>query len=179
VTGLGLAAIRVEHAPSGRPTVVGAEGLHVSVSRTRGAVAAAVAVGSPIGVDLEALRPMPALRLARRWLTEAEYRWIGGLDESERVGGFLWLWTQKEAIGKARGLGLRDGGMRQPIALPECWPPETDTTVDARWVVSGAPDIVNAAWSLPSDLMLAVACSFSDRPTSTAIPLSPPDAADL
>ncbi len=60
-----------------------------------------------IGVDLERIRPVPRWqRIARRYFSAAEQAllWICPPAERERV--FLELWTQKEALLKAMGVGL-------------------------------------------------------------------------
>ncbi|MBK6016255.1 4'-phosphopantetheinyl transferase superfamily protein [Streptomyces sp. MBT53] len=124
--GVGPSEVWVSHAASGRPLLDGAgRGTRVSVSHGRGAVAVALC-RSPrvdLGVDVEPVRPLAALAVARGYLAPAEADWLGGLAAVERDRAFLWLWTQKEAVGKALGLGLRSGGMSRPMPLPTAWPP--------------------------------------------------------
>jgi 4'-phosphopantetheinyl transferase len=102
--------------PSGRPVLRGANAPQVSISHAYGLIAVAVARTGGVGVDVEGLRPLPALALARRWFLEEEAGWLSAQPEELRGRGFLWLWTQKEAMGKALGIGLRDGCTR--IAVP-------------------------------------------------------------
>jgi 4'-phosphopantetheinyl transferase len=117
----------VEHEPGGRPFLGGAgEGVRVSVAHTRGALAIALTGRAPVGVDVEGVRQLRAESMARAWFHPAETAWIGGLPEQERSVAFLWFWTQKEAVGKALGRGLRDGGMSRRMPLPERWPPGRD-----------------------------------------------------
>ncbi|MDV9175751.1 4'-phosphopantetheinyl transferase superfamily protein [Streptomyces sp. W16] len=130
--GVGPSEVWVSHAASGRPLLDGAgRGTQVSVSHGRGAVAVALCRSSRVdlGVDVESVRPLAALALARGYLTPAEADWLGGLAAVERDRAFLWLWTQKEAVGKALGLGLRSGGMSRPMPLPTVWPPSGDGPV--------------------------------------------------
>ncbi len=95
-----------------------AGGLRVSLSHSRMMAAAAVTSIGPVGVDLEPVRPVDALALARRWFLEAEAAWLALLPSGQRDEAFLGLWTQKEAIAKALGTGLRGGaGLRQPVRL--------------------------------------------------------------
>lgn len=110
LTGAPVHRIRLDHGPGGRPRLTGpASGLRVSVSHTRGAGAVALSRHRPVGVDIETVRPFAAGPLARRWLDEASADWVARSPRSARVRAFLWLWTQKEAIGKARGHGLGAG----------------------------------------------------------------------
>ncbi|WP_328692172.1 4'-phosphopantetheinyl transferase superfamily protein [Streptomyces caniferus] len=119
LTGAPVHRIRLDHGPGGRPRLTGpASGLRVSVSHTRGAGAVALSRHRPVGVDIETVRPFAAGPLARRWLDEASADWVARSPRSARVRAFLWLWTQKEAIGKARGHGLGAGGLTQPLPLP-------------------------------------------------------------
>ncbi|MET9443616.1 4'-phosphopantetheinyl transferase superfamily protein [Streptomyces sp. NPDC006610] len=122
--GVPESGVWVEHEPGGRPYLGGAgAGVRVSVAHTRGAVAIALTGGVPVGVDVERVRRLRAESMARAWLHPAEAAWIGGLPEPERSVAFLWLWTQKEAVGKALGRGLRGGGMSRRMPVEECWPP--------------------------------------------------------
>lgn len=117
----------VEHEPGGRPYLGGAgELMRVSVAHTRGALALALTSRASVGVDVEGVRRLRAESMARAWLHPAEAAWISGLPEQERSVAFLWLWTQKEAVGKALGRGLRGGGMSRCMPLPERWPPGRD-----------------------------------------------------
>ncbi|MER7458712.1 4'-phosphopantetheinyl transferase superfamily protein [Micromonospora sp. NPDC126480] len=91
----------------------------VSVSRTGGLVVVAVRAGGPVGVDVERLRPVPALDLARRWYDPAEVAWLAGRPGAGLARDFLRLWTAKEAVGKALGVGLRGGGPRRRMPAPD------------------------------------------------------------
>ena len=85
---------------------------------SRGLAAAAVTAIGQVGVDLEPVRPVAALVLARRWFPAPEAAWLAQLPPGQRDAAFLALWTQKEAIAKALGTGLRGGaGLRQPVPL--------------------------------------------------------------
>ncbi|MEU5909773.1 4'-phosphopantetheinyl transferase superfamily protein [Micromonospora sp. NPDC047527] len=108
------------HDTGGQPLVRvdGRATLPVSVSRTAGIVVVAARVAGPVGVDVERVRPLPALALARRWFPPAELAWLAGRPEAERAVDFLRLWTAKEAVGKALGRGLRDGGLLRPMPPP-------------------------------------------------------------
>ncbi|WP_018350595.1 4'-phosphopantetheinyl transferase family protein [Longispora albida] len=116
--GVPVAALGVGYEPGGRPLLTGVSGLHVSVSHGRGLVAVAVSAAGPVGVDAEAQRSLPVAGLARRWLLPAEAAWVHGHEEAGQALAFLKLWTAKEAMGKALGLGMREGGRYRPVPLP-------------------------------------------------------------
>jgi 4'-phosphopantetheinyl transferase len=118
--GVAPSEVWVEYEPAGRPRLGGAgAGLHVSLSHGRGVVAVALTTVGPVGVDVEALRSLPTVGLARRFFAVEEADWVRECPAGERDAAFLGLWTCKEAMGKALGTGLRAGGMRRgvPVAL--------------------------------------------------------------
>lgn len=178
--------IRIGREPGGRPRLGGAaEGLHVSVSHCAGAVAVALSRLGPVGVDVERLRPLPAVALGRRWFSAAEARWLAERAAEEQPAAFLWLWTHKEAIGKVRGLGLSEGGLRRPVPYPDgpAWSeglPWTDAgpREDARDAphpgrtllapVPGDPGMSTAAPRVPGGYLLAVAAA---GPAATGAPV--------
>lgn len=156
--------IGVDYEAGGRPRLTGpAAGLHVSVSHSPGAQAVALSTHAPVGVDVETVRPLPALRMAHRWLAPADADWLGRLPQQERVRAFYWLWTQKEAVGKARGHGLADGGLTQCLPAPAYWPPRPrHGAPDPPPALTPLPDGTGAACAvLPTghgSHVLAVAC---------------------
>ncbi|MEU9361630.1 4'-phosphopantetheinyl transferase superfamily protein [Streptomyces sp. NPDC048301] len=142
-------ALRVRHDARGRPLADGlGAGAHISISHGRGLAAVAVTGLSPVGVDIEVVRPVPALSMARRWFPPREAAWLGSLPERHRHAAYFWLWTHKEAMGKALGTGLDDGGLLRVAPLPARWPPEGRTCL--RWEgAPGRPELVVAAPALP------------------------------
>ncbi|PZF98211.1 4'-phosphopantetheinyl transferase family protein [Micromonospora deserti] len=114
----------VGHRSDGRPVVrVPGRGggqieLPVSLSRSGAVLVVAARPGGPVGVDVERLRPLPALPLALRWFDPAEAAWLAGRPGDGRAADFLRLWTAKEAVGKALGVGLRGGGLRRAVPVP-------------------------------------------------------------
>ena len=72
----------------------------------------------PVGVDLEALRPIDRIRdLAERVCTERELMALDGVPPEDATSSLLRLWTCKEAVVKATGLGLSVDPRR--VALPD------------------------------------------------------------
>jgi len=190
---LGLAAgltsvprerLRLDHEGDGRPVVRGAA-VHVSASHGRGVVAAAASTHFPVGVDVEAVRRIPVGDLARRWLRAAEAEWIERREPDERIVAFLWLWTQKEALGKACGRGLAGGaGLSRAVWLPESWPPRggsdlmlTESQREARLgAVPGSPELAVAAGF--ADGLVFAAAARGAGAVGALVRIGPGDEAD-
>jgi phosphopantetheinyl transferase len=96
---------------AGRPWAVGEPGVDVNVAHTAGLVAVAVgtglAPGTRVGVDIEAIRPVPrADVLARRLFSPAERALLNPVRGPARDGTWLDIWTRREAYVKALGTGV-------------------------------------------------------------------------
>jgi len=100
----------------GRPHIAAPDcGLHFSLARRGGMMVMAVSREGLVGVDLEVPTPdgdWPEA-VAKDFFAPAEYRWLRGLPKAERGAAFLRLWTAKEAVLKALGLGIAQG-MAEP-----------------------------------------------------------------
>lgn len=78
-----------------------------NVSNAGGLALVAVTLGREIGVDLEALKPMPdAIDIAKRFFSAPENEVFASVPVSEREVAFFHCWTRKEAYIKAVGEGL-------------------------------------------------------------------------
>ncbi|MER6528164.1 4'-phosphopantetheinyl transferase superfamily protein [Streptomyces sp. NPDC001508] len=110
-----LAGAGIVAAPGRPPRLAGAPGVAVSVSHDKDAVAAAVALDGPVGVDVQQVPDRDHDRLLRRclgpWADEAA-RW----PRAERRRELAWVWTAQEACVKAAGTGLR--GRPWTIEIP-------------------------------------------------------------
>ncbi|MGW7685470.1 4'-phosphopantetheinyl transferase family protein [Kribbella sp. NPDC054772] len=100
----------LDHDESGRPEI---PGLAVSVSRTHHLIAVAASYDGPLGIDLEEREPRDIVPLANRWFTASESAWMN--SRPDQLDAFLHLWTAKEAVGKALGVGLR--GLRREVPI--------------------------------------------------------------
>jgi 4'-phosphopantetheinyl transferase len=79
----------------------------------------AVARGRAVGVDIEAVRPLPELDLMiAEVCTQRERAALRALPDAERLVAFFEIWTRKEAVLKARGDGLGASLDRVEVALP-------------------------------------------------------------
>lgn len=81
--------------------------LRFNVSHSQDVAIFAFAHGRRVGIDIEAIRPMPdADEVAARCFSPLELETYRALSSSERLTGFFNGWTRKEALVKALGLGL-------------------------------------------------------------------------
>lgn len=119
-------AVVVEADAAGRPQL-GGSGLRFSVSHSGDLALIALADAGRLGVDIEALRPVPdALAIARKSLDGRVAAALAGLPEPARSRRFLAAWTALEARLKAQGWGLDridqlpegDGLRLTPLDLP-------------------------------------------------------------
>ena len=80
--------------------------VHFSLSYRRGAVA--VATGdAALGVDIEVVRPgIDMLGIGRRFFAEDEQAFLEAAPAGELAQRFFSLWTRKEALVKAAGVGI-------------------------------------------------------------------------
>jgi 4'-phosphopantetheinyl transferase len=107
---------RFRHNAHGRPEIdpVGSPmpPPRFNISHTHGMAACALTTGSlpegvDVGVDAESLHRTPdALALGERYFSKGEAAWLRGLPKRQLDTEFLRLWTLKEAVAKACGVGL-------------------------------------------------------------------------
>lgn len=99
-------SITMERGRFGKPFVPEG-GLFFNLSDTKDAVAFAVASGTDLGVDLETVdRRLDHDAVGEHYFTEEERDHIANSDDHRR--SFLELWTRKEAVLKASGVGIMD-----------------------------------------------------------------------
>lgn len=107
-------ALRMKTNSHGRPELATRSAtrrhpLRFSLSHTPGLVAVAVARGCDIGVDVEGLRPgLPLDALTPGMLSAPERRWFADIPAAERDAVFTGLWTMKESLLKAHGVGITE-----------------------------------------------------------------------
>jgi 4'-phosphopantetheinyl transferase len=118
------AGFEIAAEPGGRPVVVGRPDLFISISHSRTSLACAVTFAGPLGIDLEIARP------GRDLAGIATFAF--GPGEQQRAAadgpdGFYRIWTLREAIAKADGIGLAQVADRQdrvdagPNVGDWCW----------------------------------------------------------
>lgn len=141
--------------PHGRPYLPGT-GLATSLSHSGGHVAIAIARASCIGVDIEQSPTRADLcSLIDMLCTADEAHALQRLAPASREPALLALWTRKEALLKAYGVGLRQApsGIQVDPDVPIAPPASTP----------GAPWCRVHALSLPASLMGAVAAPVGVR----------------
>ncbi|MEO9875646.1 MAG: 4'-phosphopantetheinyl transferase superfamily protein [Anderseniella sp.] len=90
----------------GKPVVKpGLPQLHFSISHADGLVAVAISPAGQLGIDLELVTGARDSSPTVDQLTDREQAWLHQHGEAERWPAFLKLWTAKEAVSKATGLG--------------------------------------------------------------------------
>lgn len=113
-----------------------------NLSHTRGAVACAIAAARPVGIDLQ-VDPGAGLiaSLSHHVFSDQEAAMLNRLSTAERDRTATRLWTLKEALAKAIGVGIRLPFHRIDFCL------EPDRPARLR---SSPPDIDPAAWDFAS-----------------------------
>lgn len=98
--------VPLEVAPGGKPFVPG--GPHFNLSHSGRFAVLIIGDARPVGVDVEAAgRQADVLRIAERFFVRHECEALHAATDAERDPLFLRLWTAKEALMKATGLGMR------------------------------------------------------------------------
>jgi 4'-phosphopantetheinyl transferase len=104
--------LRFAYGPGGKPRLVqpaATRELQFNLSHCGGLALYAVTWGEPVGVDLEQVRPMSEMTLiARRYFRPSESDLLHRLGPDRRDDIFFQIWTQREALAKARGVGLAE-----------------------------------------------------------------------
>jgi 4'-phosphopantetheinyl transferase len=97
--------VAIEQDERGKPFVAGRE-VTFSLAHSASLAAVAIAEGAEIGVDVERLRDIDVGLLAKGTCSEDERARLAEAAEPDRSALFLRLWTAKEAVLKALGVGL-------------------------------------------------------------------------
>jgi 4'-phosphopantetheinyl transferase len=90
----------------GKPSLTRSD-LRFNYSASGDVAVMAFSIGTDVGIDIEELRAVDQpLDIASRYCHALEVRELEGTSPAERDAAFLRLWTCKEAVVKAAGLGL-------------------------------------------------------------------------
>ena len=128
VLGVGSEAVVIERrcercgGEHGRPIVVvpadRAESPHVSLSRAGDTVAVAVTFAGPVGIDIESIRAVSLAPLDPVAFGPVERAALLAATGPGADRARASLWTSKEAVLKAAGLGLRIDPLELTMSLP-------------------------------------------------------------
>lgn len=129
LTGTPAEELAIARRTSGKPFLVQAAGAEpppeFSIAHSQDLVLIGIHRTAPIGVDLEAHRPLPdCLTIARRCFDDATVQHLSALSAAEQLQAFYRAWCQLEADGKATGHGLAQSPSdpatlsRHRIAMP-------------------------------------------------------------
>jgi 4'-phosphopantetheinyl transferase len=120
----------------GRPYLIGPPAhpaIEFSCSASEDVGLIALADGAPLGVDVQRHRDEDALQAVDEgWLTAAERHALAGLPNADRLWAITRCWTQKEAVLKGSGVGLR----REPATI------DTPVSAEGRsegWSLTAVP----------------------------------------
>jgi 4'-phosphopantetheinyl transferase len=104
--GLRPSSVVLQRSSAGKPELQGAA-FRVSLAHSGEVALVAVASGRVVGVDVELLRSgTESWSLSSHALTHSERARLEALPASQRSEAFLSMWTRKEALLKAVGVGL-------------------------------------------------------------------------
>jgi 4'-phosphopantetheinyl transferase len=158
---------RVTPGPEGRPRLEDPPvDLRFSLSHSAAHAAVALAVGRDVGIDLEEIDPaVDALGIAGRFFTGPERETLVACGGMERPRRFTTLWTIKEAVLKARGLGLGAGLKTVEVSL--------DAQGRLTSVVAPGGPWTGVSWEPVPGLRAAVAVQASSRPALRVFRSSP------
>lgn len=161
------ATIRFAYGTNGKPSLaldIAKSPVHFNVSHSQDLALIAMARDVALGVDVEAVRPVPdLLDIASRYFTPAEAETIVTAPPHQREVTFFLCWTRKEAVAKSLGDGLSIALDRYRVA---CRPGEPARILE----IDGDPDAARA-WSVfdlrpAPGLVGAVAIRAEPRPVS-------------
>lgn len=156
-TGQAPAALRFVYTPHGKPLLAPGSTsapLHFNVSHSQDVAVIALHADAPLGVDVEAVRPLPdMMAIATRFFTPAETETIAAAPPDQRALSFFLCWTRKEAFSKALGDGLSFALDRYQVACRPGDPPrilavDGSPAAGAEWSVfdlAPGPGFVSAA----------------------------------
>ncbi|ERT08020.1 phosphopantetheine--transferase domain protein [Lyngbya aestuarii BL J] len=117
--GLSPSELEFNYSERGKPQLkTNSTGIEFNVSHSEDKALFAIALNRRVGIDIELIRPMEVLQLAKRFFRESEYLFLRALEDREQIRGFFQLWTAKEAYVKATGEGLA-GLETVEISLPK------------------------------------------------------------
>ena len=115
--GIGPDVLEMCRSEAGKPSLTrelrGQPAITFNMAHAQGRALIAVSKGQEVGVDLERIRSdVEVAKLSERYFAPSEHATIMQLNQEQRAARFFRYWVAKEAVLKARGVGL--------LALSQC-----------------------------------------------------------
>ena len=150
-TGIDPIEIRTGRGKHGKPFLPD-RSIHFNLSDTKDAVLIAFALDEEIGADLETVtRTVDHDAVADHYFTRREVEWINASEDRKRR--FLELWTRKEAVLKASGVGIMDD-LRVLEVHDNC---NTMRIAHEAFVADAAQEYVVKTWRLGGEHVVSLA----------------------
>ena len=111
----------------GRPVVdspVEKRGVVFNLSHSAERALYAISGGTPVGVDVERMRPLDFTGISKRFFAPSEASVLAALPETGKIDAFYECWTRKEAFVKAQGTGLHLDLNQVVVTLGPDTPPQ-------------------------------------------------------
>lgn len=143
--------LRFTRGPYGKPFLERKD-LRFNLSDTKDAVLIAFASGLELGADIETMaREVDHKAVSEHYFTPPEIRVIEAADDPKRR--FLELWTRKEAVLKASGVGIMDD-----LRVLRVDAPRNSMLIDHEaFVAMAAPQYHVRTWHFGSDHLVSLA----------------------
>ncbi len=108
---------QIEKTDQGKPFLPEFPAFHFNITHSKELIMIALSQG-PVGVDLERVRKLNVLPIAKRFFSPEELLFLEEEDQEQNQQTFFKLWTAKEAALKANGGGIAFG-MKNNLATME------------------------------------------------------------
>ncbi len=145
--------IHFARGPHGKPFIAEAR-LQFNFSDTKDAILIAVSEGAELGVDVETMaRSVDHMAVGKHYFTPEEVADIRDTPEPKRR--FLELWTRKEAVLKASGVGIMDDLKVLRVNAPE----QTVELAHDQFKRMASDSYHVRTWSLGPDHIISLATS--------------------
>lgn len=103
----------------GKPALLGTD-LQFNLSHSEHFLALAICQTVSVGVDVQVMRQrVEPLAIAQRFFHQEEYQWLQTLTKDKQSQGFYRLWSAKEAVLKAAGIGIGASGLKDVVWMGE------------------------------------------------------------
>lgn len=142
-SGLSPSEVTIERTEAGAPLIAGHPEVGCSISHAGAVAVVALRTAGPVGIDIEPVdrQLLDVDALVPVACTGAEGAAIRALPVHERTARFLSLWTGKEAVLKALGVGLQTDPRTVAVFLPDQHRCGYAEHAGQRWQLHAVTDI--------------------------------------